>query len=99
MPPTAPYILNLHLYETLEFHVVIQTPYRVQCHLKTKEPLAVEKDLSMVYVFWELTLWGNHIAEEQGDYDVESTDIDMERTDNNSTLFEQYQYGLHSSQE
>ena len=49
-PPTAPYILNLHLYETLELHVVIQTPYRFQCHLKIKDPLAVEKHLSMVYV-------------------------------------------------
>ena len=53
-----------YFYEPLELHVIIQTPYRVKPHLGEKDPLTFEKDLSMVYVFWELTpglescLWG-----------------------------------------
>ena len=53
-----------YFYEPLELHVIIQTPYRVKRHLGEKDPLTFEKDLSMVYVFWELTpglescLWG-----------------------------------------
>ena len=44
--------------ETLDLIVIIQTPYRVQRHLAKAPPLTFEKDLSMVYVFLELTRWG-----------------------------------------
>ena len=51
MPPL--YFLILYFHEHQEFHVIIQTPYRVQCNF-------VEKDMhkSMVYDFLRAVPWG-----------------------------------------